>query len=79
MANNRMWLKNKRTNARILLAKYYPTTGWYCFHDDLNVKLDKMFEDNEHDYTQWGDNDWVIEYEIDAKENLKWVRDAKKV
>lgn len=23
MANNRMWLKNKRTGARVLLAKYY--------------------------------------------------------
>lgn len=63
MANNRMWLKNKRTGAQVLLAKYYPTTGWYTFHDDIHDKLDNLFEDNEPNPSQWGDNDWLIEYD----------------
>lgn len=30
MANNRMWLVHN-SGARVLLAKYYPSTGWYLF------------------------------------------------
>ncbi len=30
MANNRMFLVNTRTGAKIQIAKYYPSTGWYC-------------------------------------------------
>ena len=29
MANNIMWLVNRRTGSRFALAKYYPSTGWY--------------------------------------------------
>lgn len=28
MANNRMYLLNRRTGTRIYIAKYYPSTGW---------------------------------------------------
>ena len=31
MANNRMYLRNKRTGDEIYIAKYYPSTGWYTF------------------------------------------------
>jgi hypothetical protein len=65
MANNRMWLKNKRTNAQILIAKYYPSTGWCPFHDDLRDKLEKLFDDNKSQPTVRGDNDWFIEYEAE--------------
>lgn len=29
MANNKMFLVNKRTGVKIYLAKYYPSTGWF--------------------------------------------------
>jgi hypothetical protein len=29
MANNRLYLKSNHTGERILIAKYYPSTGWY--------------------------------------------------
>lgn len=63
MANNRMYLKNKRTGAQVLLAKYYPSTGWYVFHDDIRVRMDDLFDRNEAPASMWGDNDWTIEYE----------------
>lgn len=63
MANNRMWLTNKRTGAKVLLAKYYPSTGWYPYHDDIHDKLMKLFESNEPPASPWGDNDWTLEYE----------------
>ena len=72
MANNRMYLRNKRTEAKVLLAKYYPSTGWYPFHIpnegiDLPDKMSKVFDDNAPEPTQWGDNDWTIEYEMEAE------------
>jgi hypothetical protein len=72
MANNRMYLKNRRTGAKVLLAKYYPSTGWYAFHApdrgvDLISKLDETFDTNEPETTMWGDNDWLIEYEHEVE------------
>lgn len=58
-----MYLKNKRAGAQVLLAKYYPSTGWYVFHDDIRARLDALFESNEPAASMWGDNDWSIEYE----------------
>jgi hypothetical protein len=43
MANNRMFLVNKRTGTRISLAKYYPSTGWYMTEgmmEAINQKFD---------------------------------------
>lgn len=68
MANNRMFLKNKRTGAKMMIAKYYPCTGWYPFPENLNPRLGKLFEENEPSPSQWGDNDWVIEYEMEPEE-----------
>lgn len=67
MANNRMWLVNKRTNARMLIAKYYPSTGWHVFHNDINSRLDKLFGENEPKPSRWGDNDWCIEYDLEVE------------
>ena len=47
MANNGLWLKNIKTNEKVLLAKYYPSTGWYCFHEDIKEKLDELFFDSD--------------------------------
>ena len=41
MANNRMWLVHERTGAKVLLAKYYPSTGWYICNDNA---VDAAFE-----------------------------------
>jgi len=67
MANNRMYLINRRTGKQILLAKYYPSTGWCVFHDNLAVKLDVLLHENEPLPTSWGDNDWEIEFEQRAR------------
>lgn len=34
MANNRMYIREKRTGNRFLLCKFYPTTRWYMFHTE---------------------------------------------
>jgi hypothetical protein len=69
MANNRMWLTHKPTGERVLLAKYYPSTGWYVRDDDLVDRLTKLFDGNEH-RTVWGDTGYELEYESDADKNL---------
>ena len=66
MANNRMWLKNKRTGAQVLIAKYYPSCGWGVFHGDLGDRIGTILSVNEPPPTRMGDNDWVIEYEETA-------------
>lgn len=43
MANNRMYIFNKRTKQKIFVAKYYPSTGWYVDSDDLVNKLNGEF------------------------------------
>lgn len=62
MANTRMWLVNKRLGQEILLAKYYPSTGWYTFHADLSEKLDIAFDEDE-EISSFGPVDWILEYE----------------
>lgn len=63
MANNRMYLKNKRTGEQVLLAKYF--SGWQVFHGDLGCKLNELFANDDREHSQWGDNDWLIEYETE--------------
>lgn len=48
MANNRMWLVHRGSGQKVLLAKYYPTTGWYVFHDDLGERMNELFD--RHDF-----------------------------
>lgn len=61
MSNNRMWLVHKPTGKRVLLAKYYPSTSWYAAPNLLD-SLAGLFDDHEEG-TQWGQNDYAIEYE----------------
>lgn len=65
MANNRMYLVCPRCpNAKCpMIAKYYPSTGWYSHPDGLEKRLDEFFEEHRHD-SQWG-NGFVVEYEIE--------------
>lgn len=44
MANNRMYLVNKRTGAKVYLAKYYPSTGWYIPKPGLEQRLADAFD-----------------------------------
>lgn len=46
MANNRMYLVNKRTGTRIYLAKYYPSSGWYP-PTDIEERLSKGFDESD--------------------------------
>jgi hypothetical protein len=60
MANNRMYLVHKHTNAKIQLARYYTNTGWIAT-DHVDDLLYTHFENN-HTSSKFGD-DWVIEYD----------------
>ena len=46
MANNRMWLVNTRTGKKIQIAKYYPSTGWFC-GETLGERLNQWFDDQD--------------------------------
>lgn len=65
MANNRMWLvKKSEPDKRILLAKYYPSTGWYMFHDQ--EKLDDWFDQClNQERTCFGSTDLQLVFEIE--------------
>lgn len=68
MANNVMFLVNRITGARVKLAKYYPTTGWYVYDPSehplikrLNAAFDEVLTRN----LLWGDADWQIQYDME--------------
>lgn len=64
MANNRMWLVNKKTGDQVLLAKYYPSAGWGTFwKQELAEKIDALFTKNLQSPTMIGDMDYEIVYE----------------
>ncbi len=46
MANQRMFLKCKKCEGMIYLAKYYPNTGWYISHSSMTT-LDEAFKAHE--------------------------------
>ena len=46
MANNRMYLVNRKTGAKIYLAKYYPSTGWYGA-EDLGKRMNETFDESD--------------------------------
>ena len=54
MANNRLYLKCKRTGERVMLAKYYPSTGWYVDNKTLIQDLDEMLQRD-----AFGGLDWM--------------------
>ena len=61
MANNRMWLVHKVSGEKFLLAKYYPSTGWFCKHDETTAKLNEFFDVNDL-HSDIGD-EYRLEYE----------------
>ena len=67
-----MWLvTDDKSDTRILLAKYYPDTGWYMFHTE--EELNKWFEENFDCYfgcpqgNMKGRTDLKLEFEDDNK------------
>jgi len=46
MANNLMYLVNKRTGTRIIIAKFYPSTGWYTA-EAIKKTLDAAFDESD--------------------------------
>ena len=64
MANNRLYLVNEDGTKRILLAKYYPSTGWYIFHN--REQLDEWLESYNDDMSIYGPTDLHLEYETPA-------------
>jgi hypothetical protein len=69
VANNRLFLKNPKTGERVLLAKYYPSTGWYTvIHNTTAQKQMDQFlcpSDREQtdDHDLFGGQPFVLEYE----------------
>lgn len=60
MANNRLWIKDKKTGDKIMLAKYYPSGGWYC---KVTIEeIDKFFESH-HPQSGFG-NEITVEPEV---------------
>ena len=66
MANNRMYLVNKRTGARVFLAKYYPNTGWYTV-GEISPHLDEAFDVDVGYGGTYGER-WDIEYEVEPEQ-----------
>lgn len=69
MANNRMYLKHKRSGKFILLCKFYPSTRWYMFTDEtkLNAWLEETTEIAVYKYGAddlFGPTDYELEFEI---------------
>lgn len=67
MANNRMWLQVKnQPEKQILLAKYYPSTGWYIFHTE--EELNEWFNENFNESSMFGRTDLELVFqETDSK------------
>ena len=62
MANNRMWLQIKNQPKKIiLLAKYYPSTGWYIFHTEK--ELNKWFNENFNEPSLFGRTDLELMFQ----------------
>ena len=57
-----MWLQIKgQPKKQILLAKYYPSTGWYIFHSQ--EKLDDWFDENFNEPSQFGRTDLELVFQ----------------
>lgn len=74
MSNNRLYLRCTSPDCEApgsplqLLAKYYPTTGWYFRSSES--KLNEYFELHRNCYTgesMWGDGNLVLKYEQTTK------------
>jgi len=77
MANNRMWLQIKdQPEKKILLAKYYPSTGWYIFHTEK--ELNEWFEKNFNEPSQFGrfDLELVFQETDDKRSDAGKILDA---
>ena len=66
VANNRMWVKNPKTGKKALLAKYYPSTGWYAklTLQELHDVLCPEDREQTDDHDLFGKNPFVLEYEV---------------
>lgn len=72
MANNRMWLQIKNQSKKILLAKYYPSTGWYIYHTEK--ELNEWFDENFNEPSMFGRIDLELIFEeTDDKNSDKGI------
>jgi hypothetical protein len=69
MADNRLWLRHKKTGDRALLAKFSGTDGWYVPNTQIiGDKLDAFFQKLENlDFDIMGEP-YELEYENTSKE-----------
>ncbi len=64
MANNRLYLTCKRTGEKVMLAKYYPSTGWHVRNDELVEHLNQMFARDTCSGHLWDSGVHALEYEV---------------
>ncbi len=63
MANNRMWLVHTVTGKRNLLAKYYPSIGWYLVTDNEDKPwIERLFE-QDGERSDFGNTRYHLEFE----------------
>ena len=76
MANNRMWLQIKGQIEKILLAKYYPSTGWYIFHTEK--ELNEWFKKNFNEPSMFGRTDLELMFQEtdDEKSDVGMILEA---
>jgi len=70
MANNRLWIMANNSDKKLLIAKYYPGNGWYCFYDNLAEKLNEFFDKAGDAKTLHGSGEFRFETEEGADSNL---------
>ena len=64
MANNRMWLVCKKCKEKVLLMKYYPSTSWYIFHEELtNDFMEKHLHNADKGI---GNTKWKLKFEYEG-------------
>ena len=82
MANNRMWLQVKdKPEKKVLLAKYYPSTGWYIFHTEkeLNEWFKKNFNFEDAPDQDWVDGQWGrVDVELVFEANQGELKEIRK-
>lgn len=73
MANNRMWLVHKSTGRAVLLAKFYPSAGWYHpAPETAGQKLNAFLDETESDIAD--ETEWELRYESEA--DFTYTHDA---
>lgn len=73
MANNRLYIVNTTTGKRALIAKYYPSTGWYAHLSaaEIDLVLSGSGDDVGYDSRKGPVGCFKLEFEIEDDSNAR--------